>query len=167
MITQKYVKSILNYDKETGIFTWKVAKGSRGKIGNIAGNVKKDSGRIVIVIDKKNYKAHRLAWLYEYGYMPKEHIDHKNHNTLDNSIKNLRLVTHQVNMKNRSIPKHNTSGVMGVCWSEKRNRWYAQIALDRKNKFLGYFTDFSDAVNARKNAEVLYGYYKNHGAENV
>lgn len=160
---QDYLKNIIDYNRKTGSFIWKVKIGNRIKSGDVAGSFNKASGYIHIQINGKKYQAHRLAWLYEYGYMPKEHIDHKNHNRKDNRITNLRDVKQKENNKNASKRKDNTSGVTGVHWCKQHNRWKSIINVDGKNKFLGRFVDFSDAVNARKNAEVLYGFSKNHG----
>lgn len=160
MITQNQLKKTLSYDKNTGIFIWK-------NIGEnkIAGNVEKEKGYVRIKINGKNYYAHRLAWLYIYGEMPVVQIDHINHNRIDNRIENLRIATNKVNLKNQSKRKTNTSGANGITWCKRAKKWYATISIDGKRKSLGYHIKFSEAVDARKDAEVLYGYHKNHGKE--
>jgi len=50
-------------------------------------------GYIIIKINRKDYQAHRLAWLYEYGNFPKQTIDHINRIKTDNRICNLRDVS--------------------------------------------------------------------------
>lgn len=166
MITQIELKKILSYDKETGLFAWKSNPSpfSRVKIGGIAGCYHKE-GYIVIGINNKSYNAHRLAWLYTYGSFPPEQIDHINHNRSDNRLENLRSVTNQENAMNRSKHKLNKSGVTGVSWSKSYKRWIGNITIDGKRIYLGNFVSFSDAVDARKNAEVLYGFHENHGKE--
>ena len=67
-LTQKRLKELFHYNPTTGIFTWLVNKGN-ARIGYKAGTKKKD-GYIQIRIDRKNFLAHRLAWLYNYGYLP-------------------------------------------------------------------------------------------------
>ena len=146
---------------KSGLFTWKIASSARVEIGSIAGT--KVKGYIHIKINKKIYKAHRLAWLYVHGEYPNHHIDHKNHKKDDNRFKNLRDITHQENMKNTSKRKSNTSGVVGVSWNKQRNKWCASIRVDGKNTHLGYFANKKDAVRTRKDAEVQHGYHKNHG----
>lgn len=54
------------------------------------------------------------------------------------------------------ISSNNTSGVSGVSWNKSSQKWNARISIDGKPINLGYFIDFDDAVNARKNAERQY-----------
>lgn len=54
---------------------------------------------------------------------------------------------------NGKPPKNNTSGVRGVFWSKRRQKWQAQIKFQGKNRFLGYFDDLADAAEARREAE--------------
>lgn len=88
-ILQKRLKELLHYDPETGVFTWLRREGKSRAVsvfnsnyaGKVAGNIQTDSSghkQISIYFDKKAHKAHRLAWLYVYGKMPKGIIDHIN-----------------------------------------------------------------------------------------
>ena len=147
-LTHERLHEILNYDLETGIFIRKVSNSNRIKVGSVAGSIDKD-GYLIITIDWKRYKAHRLAWLYIYGYFPEHDIDHINRNPSDNRIKNLREVSRSCNMRNTGNHRDNTSGVKGVRFSEKRKKWMSQIQVNRKCRFLGYYIDFNDAVCAR------------------
>ncbi len=155
--------NFVNYDRDTGIFTWKIPSNSSIKIGSEAGSYDKD-GYLIIKINKKAYKAHRLAWKYIYGNYPIGNVDHINQNRADNRICNLRDVNHSTNMKNQKKRKDNKSGTSGVIWNSKTNRWRARITVDSKKIHLGYFGLYNEAVNARKNAEILYGFHENHGA---
>ena len=153
-MTEAMLKKYLHYDRDSGVFTW-IKQSGTIKIGNIAGTVH-PSGHIYIKIKGKKYKAHRLAWLYEYGILPGADLDHINRIPSDNKISNLREVTTAENAKNRNISKRNTSGVTGVYF--RRNRWNSEITVEYKKVYLGSFIDFHEAVNARRNAEVLYGF---------
>ena len=154
------IQKHLRYDKDTGIFIWSKRTGGQTKTGDIAGTIT-TAGYICIKYKKKQYLAHRLAFYFVYGYMP-SFIDHKDLDKTNNRILNLREVSQKENALNRPMDKRNKSGCVGVCWCKQTKRWKAAIVLDGKNKTLGRFIDFSDAVNSRKNAEVLYGFYENN-----
>lgn len=164
MITQDELKKLFSYCPVTGNFT---------RIGNIRGRAKKgdivghrnEAGYILIIIKRKKYMAHRLAWLFTYGYFPKHEIDHINHNRCDNSILNLREVKKKDNLKNKKLCKNNKTGQMGVYWRQNRNCWVANICVDGKNIYLGSSRFFDEIVKIRKEAEVKYGFHKNHGAK--
>lgn len=100
-LTQEYLKSILHYAPETGIFTWIVCLSNRAKIGSIAGTIR-NNGYSKINIGGQLYYAHRLAWLYMTGKWPKEHVDHKDNVRANNKWKNLREATYSQNNKNRA-----------------------------------------------------------------
>lgn len=161
-LTQTYLKSILDYDQDTGIFKWKTTRGSI-KCGSIAGSDKNNTGYNHIQIDKKMYKAHRLAWLYVYGSFPDDQIDHIDGNRINNAILNLRNVDYKENFKNKRIYKSNISGCSGVCFDKLKNKWAAIIKIDGKQKHLGYFVSLDEAIKVRTDASALYGYHENHG----
>ena len=104
-----------------------------------------------------------MAWLYIYGEFPDSEIDHIDGNGLDNKKTNLRSVTHKENAKNAKLCKNNTSGVCGVTWNKKSEKWMAQIKNDGWNLYLGLFEDKFDAICARRSAENRLGYHPNHG----
>jgi hypothetical protein len=148
MITQQQLKDHLSYDPKTGIFT-RVKNTARYKAGSILGT-KHSTGYVVIRIEDKLYKAHRLAWLYVYGQFPELRIDHINRDGLDNRLSNLRLATSKENSENRSVGRNNKSGHPGVDWSKKLKKWRARITVNYKGIHLGYFLNIEDAINAYK-----------------
>lgn len=150
-LTQKRLKELLYYNSKTGIFRWRISRRNIKK-GDIAG-YKKKRGYIVIQIDYKFYKAHRLVWLYENGYFPEPGLDHRDRIKHHNWISNLREASQQCNMRNYGNPKDNTSGVKGVYWNKAKNKWNAQIVVNKKNFYLGLYKDFSEAACARLAAE--------------
>lgn len=50
----------------------------------------------------------------------------------------------------------NTSGVTGVCWGKRNQKWQATITKNKIRIHLGWFTHFNDAVDARRKAELRY-----------
>jgi hypothetical protein len=144
-MNQEQLKQILNYDPDTGIFTWKVANGRRVKIGEIAGRTT-NTGHRQIGINNKQYLQHRLAWLYVYGTMPSKNIDHINGIRNDNRIANLREATHLENHQNRSKTIKNSTGYLGVVLT--RGRYIAQITVDKKHIYLGIYDTKEEAYDA-------------------
>ena len=154
-LTAEYLRSVLHYSPETGIFTWKVSTSRRVKTGDIAGSPE-GHGYLQIRLQRRPHKAHRLAWLYVYGVWPTDQIDHINRIRTDNRIANLREVSHKQNNQNRSKPSNNTSGHPGVFWYKKNSKWQAYITHNQKKVHLGCFTDLEAAIAARKAAEKIY-----------
>lgn len=158
----QYLRQILNYDETTGFFTW--AK-PRPKIivGCIAGTSCK-KGYIVIKIDGKSHKAHRLAWLYVTGNHPSEQIDHKNRIKSDNRFDNLREANTETNCQNQGIRKNNTSGFQGVHKQKQNNKWCASISVGMKRLHLGYFESAEEAGVVYLEAKKTY--HKNDPSSN-
>lgn len=152
MITQERVKELFNYNEESGdLLRIKKVKGGKSKI--VAG-CKGNHGYLMTMVDKVLYLNHRLIWLWVYGYMPENCIDHINRNRLDNSIGNLREVSDSCNMRNANSRSDNTSGVRGVCYDSKKKKWYARVTCPvSRNIFLGYTEDFVEAVALRLSGE--------------
>ena len=145
MLTQNQLKQTMHYDPLTGVFTRKVTLCSRAIAGSVAGCLNK-LGYTVIRISGNLYQAHRLAWLYVYGYFPEHDIDHKDRNKSNNKIDNLRHATRQCNLRNTGLQANNTSGIKGACWDKQQDKWRAQIMVNNKNHYLGLFSDFTEAV---------------------
>ena len=154
-LTVEYLRSVLHYSPETGIFTWKVRTAKRIKAGDVAGSPD-GRGYLSIRVCSRTHRAHRLVWLYVYGSWPKDQLDHINRNRSDNRIANLREVTNKQNGQNASKRSDNTSGHPGVSWHKRDSKWRARIKHSYKMIHLGYFTDIEEALSARKAAEKFY-----------
>lgn len=153
MITQQELKSILNYNPDTGIFTW--IKSNRSiKSGAIAGCYQ--HGYHIIRINGKLEKAHRLAFLYQLGFFPPDYVDHIDGNKANNIFLNLRLCNNKQNQRNRGIPLNNTSGAKGVRISGSKFR--ATIYENNKQINIGSFNTKEEASAAYiKAAKELFG----------
>ena len=152
MISQAQLKEVLEYNHDTGVFTWIKSIGGI-KVGDVAGN-KNDEGYIVFMVKRKQYKAHRLSYLYMTGNFPKNSIDHINHIRHDNRWTNLRDATHSQNQANRVKHKNNKSGYKGVCWSKTNKRWCAVIVYMKKKMHLGYYTTPQEASEAYRKKSI-------------
>lgn len=144
-----------------GVLYWSKSR-SNVKTGSVAGRV--SNGYISIKLNGKEYQAHRIVWEMHKGKIPSGLVvDHINHNRTDNRIGNLRLVTKKENSKNRSKPSNSRSGVVGVRWYAPRGKYRAEIMVNRKTIFLGYFCTIIDAKAERLRAERRFKFHENHG----
>lgn len=80
--------------------------------------------------------------------------DHINRNKLDNRRNNLRTVNKSLNGHNTGARVNSKSGVKGVMWDKRRNKWRAEIMVNRIRKFIGYFDDLNKASMARRQYEL-------------
>lgn len=63
---------------------------------------------------------------------------------------------YNIDIDNKKINSNNTSGVTGVYFNNKSQKWTASIGFQGKSHYLGAFTNKTDAINARKEAEDHY-----------
>ncbi|EBO4169431.1 HNH endonuclease [Salmonella enterica] len=159
--------------KDDGLLYWTESYLSKPKRYNMskerhAGHIYKDKKRkvtyITIRYQDKIYPAHRIIWEMFNGEIPVGmQIDHVDGNGLNNAISNLRIVSISDNLKNKSKYANNTSGCAGVSWHKAQRKWIAYISDAGKRITLGYYKELGDAIEARREAERLYGYHENHG----
>lgn len=81
-------------------------------------------------------------------------VDHVDQNGLNNQRSNLRLASEDENKRNSGVQQNNSSGITGVHWHA--GKWQARISVEKKYISLGHFTDIEDALNTRREAELLY-----------
>jgi len=149
MLTQERLKELLHYNSDNGQFTWIKTTSPRVKVGDIASF--RSHKHLYIGVDGKKYGAHRLAWLYVYGVMPKELIDHIDRNPANNAINNLREATQKQNLHNMEKPIHNTSGYKGVHFHKGSKKWRAVVTVNNKPKHLGLYITPEEASLAYNN----------------
>jgi hypothetical protein len=136
-------KEWMDYDPETGVFTWK-RSGIRRKEGEKAGTGD-GKGYLTARFLGKQIKLHRIAWLWMHGELPK-YMDHVNGDRSDNRISNLRPATQQQNIWNRVKRGKYLRGV----YKGLRGRYRAMIQLPgMKNKrTIGTFDTEQEAHDA-------------------
>lgn len=151
-LTADVLRSVLNYDPITGVFTW---IGSRGRFGakpGLQAGYIDTRGYVHICLNRSLFKSHRLAWLFVYGKWPDGDVDHINGQPGDNRIANLRDISHAQNLLNTKLFATNTSGSTGVYWGKRAQKWFAKIVVDGKQTHLGFFSNKTDAEVARLSA---------------
>lgn len=175
MVSLAYLQEALHYNPETGIIYWrhdrprthfKTDRAWKGFLtrdaGNVAGTLS-GGGYVLIGVGGKVLLGHRIAYALHHGIeladLPSR-IDHEDRDCANNSANNLRPATHNQNMHNRCLNSDNTSGLKGVSWHVRVERWAANIRINTKKKHLGYF-DTPEAAHAAyvKAANENFGEY--------
>lgn len=146
-LTLEMLKHALDYNPETGVFTWKNKISCKNVVGEVAGG--NDNGYVRISLYRQKHMAHRLAWFYVHGIWPDEEVDHVNMDRSDNRICNLRPANKEQNSRNRHAQVNNKVGLKGVCeHAQQPGKYTAQIGINNKKKHLGIFTDPLEAHKA-------------------
>jgi len=121
--------------------------------------IKLNNGGFSKVSDQDYFRVNNLSWYKDhYGYAVetktkikmhrfilnykgKMDIDHIDRDKLNNSRKNLRVVTRSLNM-------FNLSKKVGVTWDKERKKWMAKITVNYKTIFLGRYQKIEEAFKA-------------------
>lgn len=141
LVTPERLHHVLNYAPETGLFHWRNPPTKRVRAGAVVG-CPNSAGYLRVMIDKRSYLLHRLAWLYVHSVWPADQIDHIDGNPLNNRITNLRESDQSQNMANARISTRNKSGVKGVSWSKANQKWIVVV----KNQYLGGYDTKDEAA---------------------
>lgn len=51
---------------------------------------------------------------------------------------------------------NSSSGIRGVCFNRRSGKWRATLRFQRKDYYLGEYTNIEDAIKARQRAEERY-----------
>lgn len=163
MLTKEQLHAYHTYFEYDGInLINKITRNSRAMKGVIAGNMG-NRGYLVVRLNYKPILVHRIVWeMCNNTSIPSGmQIDHINGIRTDNRIENLRLVTNHENRKNQKLRVDNKSGYNGI--GRRKGSWEARIRVNGETLYIGRFKDVEDALLARKNAEIKYGFHPNHG----
>ena len=114
-----------------------------------------ESNYIRVQVNKKRYYAHRIVARTFLGLdidNPKIQVNHKNHDTEDNSVENLELVTNSQNHFSRRNTK-------GYYWIEKIKKYEVKIMKYKKSIHGGYFVNEEDAKNKYLELKAIHHNY--------
>ena len=158
-ITFDELHALLHYDMDSGEFVWKVNKGSRARIGNLAGCVQA-IGYVVIRLNKRMYYAHHLAWMWCFGEWPAGELDHRDRDPSNNRITNLRDAGQSVNLSNRRQIRSDVLTGIIAARGKIAGRWDARIRVPgtRTTLKLGVYATQEEAHAAFRVAHIaIYG----------
>ena len=105
---------------------------------------------------------HNFIWELHNGPIPNGYrIDHIDRNPQNCRLENLRLADKSLNAYNTINKKKSNTGVVGVSYISKENKyhadsWRAYINYQKKRIELGYFDKFEKALKKRLEAELKY-----------
>lgn len=151
--TAERLRHLLDYDPETGVFTWLMPKGKL-RPGMRAGKARSKDGRRMIGIDRRGYLGSRLAWLWMKGEWPLVDLDHRDGDPINDRWDNLRLATHFENMRNRGKSRNNKSGYKGVSFHGQTRKFCARIMAGSIYRHLGIFATAEEASEAYQRAAI-------------
>jgi len=124
-----------------------------GKIFNQSVRIKKNSRNhykcIRFILNNKGYwlRVSRLFFYWHNNYLP-DIVDHKDRNSLNNNIENLRELTNSQNLRNSDKRRKGSSVYKGVSWHKKAKKWIAYFYINNKLNHLGLFENEDDAGQA-------------------
>jgi hypothetical protein len=154
-------KLLEDFEYKDGELYWK-KKGYSRTIGKKVGSPDRN-GYLHMHYRYKTVFIHRLIFLMHHGYLPKI-LDHIDGNPTNNRIENLREATAFQNSANSKISKSNTTGVKGVSWRKREQRYFAQCRVNGKQYEIGRFKVLEDAAKAvREFREKFHGDFARHG----
>lgn len=136
-LTQQRVRELFEYDPLSGVLTRR-----QGANAGRPMTCRNHDGYLLVRINRKNYRVHRVIWLYMTGQWPSEILDHINGDRADNRWTNLREATVVTNQQNqRHARADNQSGLLGVAigGGSKRNPYTAFIRYAGRQHYLGCF----------------------------
>lgn len=160
MVTQQQLKELLRYDPLDGSWAWRVQRRGTARLddphGCPVGHVD-TKGRLTIGINKRVYRASRLAWLYMTGEWPNGRVYPLDGDPGNMAFANLGVQVCNGTKRPRKRPsgyrhgplayRRGSSGVRGVS-QEKGGQWIARVTLDGRRRFLGRFVEEQSAIDA-------------------
>jgi len=121
------------------------------------------AGYMTVALSGRPVKVHRVALALHLGRDLVGEVDHINGDRADNTAANLREVTRTENMRNKRRYRNSTSGITGVHYRARDDRWVAHLGRRGKAVHIGQFVTREEAVIARQIAVAAAGFAAFHG----
>lgn len=159
------VARLFTYDRDSGVLYWRIRDRNTIRHKYVAGSYRgAKAGYRQVGIKGNVYLEHRIIMMLCFGHIPENaEIDHINHVRDDNRLCNLRFVTRSENRKNQSVSSKSTTGVTGVYFCKRLQKYRAQIKVNRQVHCLGCYNTLEEAAAARAEANLKFNFNNNHG----
>lgn len=135
-----------NFKYENGRITRTDRKGGLGS--------KDKDGYLILKVKGKRLKAHRVAWLLNYGEFPEGEIDHINRDRTDNRIENLRIASRTLQCNNIALKPNAVTKAVGIHFDTTKGL-KKNYTFSHKKKTYRYYT-LQEAVEARTRIKEAY-----------
>lgn len=152
------------YDEDSPTrLRWNVNKGPNIRTGSVAGTICKSRGYAFVTLGGRQHQVQRVVWQIFNGEIPNGMtIDHIDMDRSNNSIENLRMCSQSENMMNRKVRSTSKTGVKGVHWESKGNRFVANVCKNGV-RYRKVFHDLEEAnVWVKSMREELHGDFCRH-----
>ena len=155
MISRDDLLHWFTYEPDNGVFRWRQSPANSVKVGDIAGSIydvsKRQRRRLFLRGEK--IASSRAAYMYEHGDIPANAlIDHKDGDTLNDRIDNLRLASAVQNNWNRLRGESLMQGVS----KDERGRFKSRIQTPDGRKInLGTWATEAEAHAAYMGAAAI------------
>lgn len=178
--SQEVLRQLLRFEAQTGKLFWRARRpehfsplkqtpGHAASMwnsryaGQEAFTCLNDAGYKTGRIFNNLMRAHRVIYALHFGAWPDAEIDHINGVRADNRIENLRPVSRTENSHNVAVHRDSGTGLIGISWYPRLNKWCARICVNGVRTHIGVFACIGQAIRARKAAEITHGFHENHG----
>ena len=164
MLTFEEANKLFRYEPSSGKLFWRERRNPNIPASLEARSVDKRYKYMRVNVGGKLYMVHRVIMVLMGRTLgPRDFVDHIDHDRQNNRWDNLRVVNKEANTRNLSRYKKNKLGVTGVYQHADSHRFLAYIRVNYRKIHLGSFKTLEEAAQARKDAEIKYGFHENHG----
>jgi hypothetical protein len=124
--------------------------------GKEAGGAPRVDGYQYVSLFCTKFRTSRVAWALYTGAWPVNEVDHFDRNRSNDRFSNLRPATKSQNGINKSKKLGTTSSYRGVHYNTQRGSWMVQIAIDKRQKYLGLYPTEIEAAFIYDAAAILH-----------
>ncbi len=150
--SQSELRELFDYDEKRGILVRRISRTRRVRVGDDAGSIHdpkngKPPRRVVRVMPYGSCKHSILVYIWHHGEIGGVQIDHKDGNTLNDRIANLRPTSSSQNSMNRRL-RQDKALPKGVSWHKRQQKFVARVKIDGQLEWLGTFDTAEEAKEA-------------------